>query len=222
VRHGDQPAAALGAFALVGWPIALVTSVTADPAYDEALYFPQASGLALWLFAAPALVALARRSVLAAGLIASLCLPATVEFVLRKATQAPETIPAPAVQAMAALRAASCPGEVVLTRPGVASVPLPVVLAGRRVAFANYIPYWRQFTTPEVLAEREELVRSFFRIRDPVEAIEIARQLGVRYLYLPGRPRQELEAAGVLVPLFSAGREQVYRIAPLTPAHGCP
>lgn len=222
LRQGDAPAATLGAFALVGWPIALVLSVTADPAYDEALYFPQASGLILWLFAAPPLAALARRSVLAAGLVASLCLPSTVEFVLRKATQAPEEIPAPAVQAMAALRAASCPGDVVLTRPGVASVPLPVVLAGRRVALANYIPYWRQFTTPETLAEREEVVRSFFRTQDPAEAVGIARRLGARYVYVPGRPRQELEAAGVLEPLFSEGREQVYRIAPLAPGGACP
>jgi hypothetical protein len=221
LRQGDAPSAALGAFALVGWPIALVLSVTADPAYDEALYFPQSSGLLLWLFAAPALAALARRSLPAAALAAGLCLPATAEFLLRKAAEVPEPIPATAVRAMEALRAASCPGDVVLTRPGVASVPLPIVLAGRRVALANYIPYWRQFTTPEVLAEREELVRSFFRTRDPVEAVDIARKLGARYVYLPGRPRQELEASGVLAPLFSGGREQVYRIAPLAPAHGC-
>ncbi len=50
---GSAAAGVLGAFALLGWPIATFVRITADPAYDESFYFVQASGLALWLFAVP-------------------------------------------------------------------------------------------------------------------------------------------------------------------------
>ena len=67
LREGGAAAATLGALALVGWPIALGLSVTADPAYDESYYFLQASGLALWLFALPSLAAFAAGSLAARG-----------------------------------------------------------------------------------------------------------------------------------------------------------
>ena len=60
-----------------------------------------------------------------------LCPPSTVEFAFRKAAQPPERIPAAAVDAMRALRAASCPGDVVMTRPLTPTVPLPVGRLGR-------------------------------------------------------------------------------------------
>ena len=155
---------------------------------------------------------------MAIGLAALLVLPPTVEFVARKAAQAPERIPAPAVRAMSALAAASRPGDVVLTRPGVAHVPLPVVLAGRRVTLANFIPYWRQFTSPVVVTERERQVRSFFRARSPGAALAVAHELNARFAHLPGRPRTALVEEGVLEPIFEEGRERVYRIAPPGPA----
>jgi hypothetical protein len=211
---GDSAAAAsLAAFALLGWPLATFVRITADPAYDESFYFVQASGLALWLFAVPPLTRTGPRAALGIGLAALLVLPPTVEFVARKAAQAPERIPARAVRAMNALAAASRPGDVVLTRPGVAHVPLPVVLAGRRVTLANYIPYWRQFTSPAVVAERERRVRSFFRAETPAAALAVAHELHARFAYLPGRPKTDLVDAGVLEPVFEEGRERVYRIA---------
>jgi hypothetical protein len=235
LRAGDGPLATLGALALVGWPIAFFVTVTADPAYDESFYFLQASGLALWLFAAPALVAVARRSRVLAALLAITCLLPTAELVARRAARAPERIPAPTVRAMAALRAASCPGDVVLTRPGVALVPPVVVLAGRRVPLANYIPYWRQFTTPEALAAREAEVWAFFRARDAAAAIEAARRLGARYVQFAGpaspRPapageplpvRDQLLEAGALEPVHVEERAAVYRIAPLAAGDRCP
>lgn len=235
LRGASPSAAVLGAFALWGWPLATFVSVKADPSYDESFYFVQASGLALLLFAAPALAGVLRvreRSVPSGGgslparatvaLLALGCLPPTVEFVAGKATQAAEIVPSRTVRAMAALRAASCPGDVVVTRPGVAhQVPLPVVLAGRRVALANYIPYWRQFTTPAFVARREDEVRAFLRAREPEEALAAARGLDARFVYLPGRERRELEEGGVLAPVFEEEGERVYRIAPLAPRHGC-
>jgi hypothetical protein len=129
---------------------------------------------------------------------------------------------------MAALRAASCPGDVVLTRPGVALVPPVVVLAGRRVPLANYIPYWRQFTTPELLAAREAEVWAFFRAPDAPAAIEAARRLGARYVAFSGPPpptqrspgeppsvRESLAASLALEPVHVEDRAAVYRIAPL-------
>jgi hypothetical protein len=233
-RGGDGSLATLGALALTGWPIALFVSITADPAYDESFYFLQASGLALWLFAAPALADLARRSRLAAATLIVVCLLPAAELVARRAAREPERIPAPTVRAMAALRAASCPGDVVLTRPGVALVPPVVVLAGRRVPLANYIPYWRQFTTPEALAAREADVWSFFRAPDAAAAIDAARRLGARYVSFSGpstgaQPpseeprslRDRLLDAGALAPVHVEPRAAVYRIAPLAADDGC-
>jgi hypothetical protein len=234
LRGGDDPLATLGALALTGWPIALFVSVTADPAYDESFYFLQASGLALWLFAAPALAAGARRSrFMIAGLLIVCLLPAA-ELVARRAARAPEQIPAPTVRAMAALRAASCPGDVVLTRPGVALVPPVVVLAGRRVPLASYIPYWRQFTTPEALAAREADVWAFFRAPDAAAAIEAARRLGARYVHFsgpapraPASPetfrsvRDKLLDAGALAPVHVEERAAVYRIRALAAEDRC-
>ena len=239
LRGGDAPVAVLGALALTGWPIALVLSVTADPAYDESFYFLQASGLALWLFAAPVLAALAARKRAAAAAAVLVALVPAAELVARRATQEPLRIPAPTVRAMAALREASCPGDVVLTRPGVAFVPPVVVLAGRRVPLANYIPYWRQFTTPEALAAREREVWAFFRAGDAATALDAARRLGARYVFFPGPPRPEeapsgppaprlravrdlLLETGALAPVHVEPRAGVFRIVPLSPETGCP
>lgn len=239
LRRGDAPVATLGALALTGWPIALFLSVTADPAYDESFYFLQASGLALWLFAVPALAGLARRSRAVCVAVLLLTLPSTAELVARRATQEPDRVPAATVRAMAALREVSCPGDVVLTRPGVAFVPPVVVLAGRRVPLANYIPYWRQFTTPEALADREAAVWSFFRAADAAAALEAAGRLGARYVYFSGPPQGErpssdrpfgprpravrdmLLEAGALAPVHVEPRAGVFRIAPLAPVAGC-
>jgi hypothetical protein len=234
LRGGDAPRATLGALALVGWPIAFFAAVTADPAYDESFYFLQASGLALWLFAAAPLAAVARRSRAAGIALLAVCLLPTAELVVRRAAQAPERIPAPTVRAMAALRAASCPGDVVLTRPGVAVVPPVVVLAGRRVPLANYIPYWRQFTTPAFLAQREADVWAFFRAPDAAAAIAAARRLHARYVFFPGLPRpappppggplsvrESLAASGALEPVHVEERAAVYRIVPLAVGAEC-
>jgi hypothetical protein len=232
LQRGDAAAASLGALALTGWPLALVLRITADPAYDESYYFLQASGLLLWLFALPALVAFSAGSLVRAALVFLLTLPATAELVARRAVAQPERLPPPTVRAMAALRSASCPGEVVLTRPGVALVPPVVVLAGRRVPLAAFIPYWQQFTTPGRVAAREAQVLSFFRAADAASAVEVARGLGAGYVYFAGvaaegaesRPRsvrQLLLEAGVLDPVHVEPRAAVYRIRPLSGPPGC-
>jgi hypothetical protein len=238
LREGGSAAASLGALALSGWPIALFVSVTADPAYDESFYFLQASGIALFLLAAPGLVAWAKRSPGRMAVLVLLAFPATAELVARRALVEPERIGAPTVRAMAALRAASCPGDVVLTRPGVVRVPPVVVLAGRRVPLANFIPYWSQFTTPETVAHREASVLSFFRAPDAERALDVARQLGARFVFFAGtaadsneaapdaasRPRavrELLTGAGALVPVHVEPRAAVYRFAAEAPASGC-
>jgi sugar phosphate isomerase/epimerase len=109
-----------------------------------------------------------------------------------------------------------------------------VVLAGRRVPLASYIPYWRQFTTPEALAAREADVRSFFRAEDAASAIDAARRLGARYVYFsgpsagapppPGGPRSvrdRLLDAGALAPVHVEPRAGVFRITPLAAGEGC-
>jgi hypothetical protein len=212
----------LGAFALWGWPLTTLVSIKADPAVDESFYFMQASGLALWLFASPVLVRMARRSLIPAGLALLASLAGTGEFLLRAQQSVPMVVPAPAVRAMAALREASHPGDVVLMQVRIPHVPLPVVLAGRRVAFADFIGYWRQFVTPETRSRRRELVRSFFQARDAETARVVARQLEARYVYLSGprRSKKALERTGVIELLFQEGSERVYKINLAEPRPG--
>jgi uncharacterized membrane protein len=104
---------------------------------------------------------------------------------------------------------------VVITRPLPRFVPLPVVLAGRRVAFSNYIGYWSQFIAADALSERDRLVRSFFRATDAQRAIDVAARLGARYVYMTGQQKVDFDPQGVLEPAFSQSGERVYRIAPL-------
>lgn len=220
LREGGPARSALAAFALCGWPLAACFSITADPAADESFYLMEASGLALWLFALPSLQALALRSRVAALAALLLTLPSTVELVARKARQPPEPIPAAAVEAMRALRAASCPGDVVITRPLPSWVPLPMVLGERRVVYSNYLGYWRQFIDQGALAQRDRLLRSFFRAGTADEARALARALGGSFVYLTGRQRVDFEPRGVLQPLFERDGERVYRIVPPAAA-GC-
>jgi hypothetical protein len=120
----------------------------------------------------------------------------------------------------------------VITRPGVRLVPPVVVLAGRRVPLASFIPYWRQFTTPERVDEREAEVLSFFRAGDAASALEAARRLGAGYAYFSGpapesgepRPpsvRQLLIEAGALEAVHVEPRAAVYRIVSLARCCGC-
>jgi hypothetical protein len=213
---------ALAALALCGWPIASLLSVTADPSFDESFYFLQASGLALWVFAAPSAARWLERAagwrpwpLLAAALAGGLTLAPAAEFVLRKAAQPPEPLAGSAVRAMRALRQASCPGDVVITRPQPREqwVPLPVVLAGRRVVFSNYLPYWRQFVAEGVVEERQRLLRAFFRATEPAEARGIARRLQARFAYLTGQQQVDFAPQGVLEPVFQEGGDRVYRLA---------
>ncbi len=238
LREGGAAAASLGALALSGWPIALFVSVTADPAYDESFYFLQASGIALFLLAAPVLASLASGSPWRGVLLLLLAFTATAELVARRALVEPERIGPPTVRAMAALRAASCPGDVVLTRPGVVRVPPVVVLGGRRVPLANFIPYWGQFTTPETVARREASVLSFFRASEARAALDVARELGARFVFFAGAPvesgevapgapsraravRELLTDAGALVPVHVEPRAALYRFAATAPVSDC-
>lgn len=211
LRGPGLAGAGAGAMALVGWPLATFLSVRVDPGHDESFYFLQASGLVLWLFGAAALVAPApRRWALSVAVSLTALVPAA-EFVARKAAQPPERVAAASVRAMRALRAASAPGDVVLTRPRVERVPLPVVLAGRRVVLADYIGYWQQFTTLEAVAERREGLRAFFRSTDPGEARRLAARFGARFVALSGEPAA-VEATAALRPLFREDGQRVYAI----------
>jgi hypothetical protein len=106
------------------------------------------------------------------------------------------------------------------------------------VPLANYIPYWRQFTTPEALAAREEDVWAFFRAGDAAMALDAARRLGARYVFFAGPPRAEeasvptpapgpravrdlLFEKGALAPVHVEPRASVFRIAPLDPETDC-
>jgi hypothetical protein len=185
IRAAEPVATAVAVMALAGWPLGLLFHVSAPEVLpgqafvNDAAYLVEQSGPLLWIFAALA-IGKARPWILAAVVLASL--PATGQLVARKWHDGWDPVPAARVRAMAALREASAPGDVVLQRPGARYPPLPVVLAGRRVPYDRFTPWMTQFAPPAVLQERHEQVAAFFRTRDAGEAAAIAARLGARYL----------------------------------------
>lgn len=213
---------ALGAMALVGWPVGLLFRVTplefpGRPPYNEAWYFIEQSAPILWLFTVAALAAWlrgrGRAPALALAACAALSLPSTLQFVAGKRAT-PATVAPPAiVEAMAALERASRPGDVVLQRPEPKRYPPPpMVLIGRRVPYTRFIPYLYQVAPPRELKERIELVRRFFKAKDPAEARQAADALGARYVALYGDDEVAFDPEGVLRPIYERPNARVYEI----------
>jgi hypothetical protein len=217
---------ALAAMALTAWPLGLLFRVAApemlegQKAVNDAAYLVEQGGPLLWLFAAAALSRWmdarasrpARLAALAAVMV--LALPATLQFVVKKAAEPPDPLPASMVRAMAALAAASQPGDVVLQRPGARYPPAPVILIGRRVPYERFTPWLTQFASASVLEARHEVVYRFFRTEDRSEAMTIARGLGARYVALYGADRLRFDPAGWLVPVHEEEGARVYRLVP--------
>jgi hypothetical protein len=214
LRGREGPVVAFAVMALVGWPAASLLDLSAEY-HNESGYFMEQSGPLLWLFALPVLtrfVLRARRPGLRAALCLMCCLPATVEYVLRKARVEAEVVPAPVVMAMRALDIVSRPDDVVIMRPESRIPPPPLALIGRRIPFTTHYHYQMQFTTRAIMHRSDRLVRRFFRSREPQRALAIARELDARFLYLTGRQRMRFDAARAFELLFSDEGERVYRI----------
>ncbi|HET7747346.1 MAG TPA: hypothetical protein VFM29_08600 [Vicinamibacteria bacterium] len=219
-----QPAAvALGAMALAAWPIGLLFRVAAPEMLpgqrfvNDAAYVVEQGGPLLWLFACLALERLAARAprgpLLVAALLAVLALPSTLQFVAKKATTEPDPIPAAMVRAARAVEAATVPGDVVLQRPGARYPPLPVLLAGRRVAYERFTPWLTQFASRRDLEARHAQVFRFFRTTDAAEARAIAAALHARAVCLYGGERLRFDPAGFLAPLHEEEGALCYRVA---------
>jgi hypothetical protein len=215
------PASALGTMALAGWPLGLLFRVSAPEVLErqkfvnDAAYLVEQSGPLLWVFTAIALAGLATtplRRALALGACLLLAAPATLQYAAKKATVAPDRLPAAMVRAAHAIEAVSRPGDVVLQRPGGRYPPAPVVLAGRRVPYERFTPYLTQFASRESLEARHEQVYRFFRTNDRDEAIGIARALGARYLALYGRDRVRFDTTGLLKPVHEEPEARVYEL----------
>jgi hypothetical protein len=222
LRDSRVIAPALAAMALAAWPLGLLFRVSApemlegQKAVNDAAYLVEQGGPLLWIFTAGALArwmetrAAPRLAALAA--IALLALPSTTQFVVKKATEPPDPLPAPMVRAMAALAADSRPGDVVLQRPGARYPPAPVILVGRRVPYERFTPWLTQFAPAAALEARHEVVFRFFHTTDAEEAMAIARGLGARHVVLYGRDRVLFDPAGRLVPVYEEDGARVYRI----------
>ncbi len=221
--RGGPAASALAAMALSGWPLGLLFRVSAPEVLErqrfvnDAAYLVEQSGPLLWLFATIALASLAttparRSAILSAAAV--LALPSTIQYAAKKASLAPDRLPAPMVRAVKALEAVSQPGDVVLQRPGGRYPPAPVVLAGRRVPYERFTPYLTQFASRQALEARHEQVYRFFRTSDRAEAVGIARSLGARFLALYGPDRVRFETAGLLQPIHEEPEARLYRLVP--------
>lgn len=221
LRSASLPAAALAAMALAAWPLGLLFRVSAPDVLpgqkfvNDAGYLVEQGGPLLWIFTVLFLVRIARtpaRKIVAAVAVVTLALPTTAQFLLKKAQEPPDRLPAATVRAMDALRAASRPGDVVMQRPGGRYPPAPVVLIGRRVPYERFTPYLTQFASRADLERRHEEVFRFFRTPHRQEAAAIARRLGARFLCLYGSDRVRFDTTGVLSLLYEEPQARVYRI----------
>jgi len=186
---GAPAVSTLGAFALAGWPLALLFRVSPrEPvpgldAFDT--YFAVQSGAVLWLFVVAALARMqGRRRRLVAALVAALAAPATIEFVARKAALTVPRVPAAVLQAAQELAARTAPGEVVMANPSGRWPPPAMVFVGRRVPATDFFPFLPQYAPQEAVAQRREVVQRFFTTPDASEAAAIAASLSTRYLFL--------------------------------------
>jgi hypothetical protein len=220
LREGPGAGVVLAAMALAAWPLGLLFRVAApvslpgQPIVNDAAYLVEQGGPLLGVFA---VIAVARAStswwrgiILLAA--AALSLPATVQFVVKKATTAPDPLPAPMVRAMDELTKVSAPGDVVMQRPGARYPPAPVILAGRRVPYERFTPWLTQFASPESLTARHETVFRFFRTTDPREAERIAQSLGARWLCLYGTDRVRFPLEALYVPVYEEPGARVFRL----------
>jgi hypothetical protein len=226
LRGRDPIGPALAAMALAAWPLGLLFRVSApemlegQKAVNDAAYLVEQGGPLLWLFAAGALArwvvdgpGRGRPRALLLAAAAALALPSTLQFAVKKATAAPDPVPAAMVRAMSDLAEASRPGEVVLQRPGARYPPVPVILIGRRVPYERFTPWLTQFAPAAALEARHEAVFRFFRTADAGEAVAIAHGLGARYLALYGADRVRFDTSGLLVPIHEEPGARVYRLA---------
>jgi hypothetical protein len=214
-------ASALGAMALVGWPLGLAFRVSAPEVLpgqkivNDAAYLVEQSGPLLWIFAVIALASLATGPARRAAALAALVLlatPATWQYVVKKAGTPPDRLPAAMVRAVRALERVSRPGDVVLQRPGARYPPAPLVLAGRRVPYERFTPYLTQFASRKDLEARHEVVYRFFRTTSREEAMAIARSLGASFVALYGHDRVRFDPTGLLQPIYAEDEARVYRI----------
>jgi hypothetical protein len=209
LREGPTAAVPLAAMSLAAWPLGLLFRVSAPEVLpgqtfvNDAAYLVEQGGALLWVF-----VAVAAARALEAGrprwvllLVGLLALPSTLHFAIKKGRLPADPVPAALVRAVAAVEAASRPGDVVLQRPGARYPPLPVVLAGRRVPYERFTPYLTQFVSREELERRHETVYRFFRTQDAAEAQAIATGLGARYLCLYAADRVRFDLALLASPL---------------------
>jgi hypothetical protein len=212
---------ALAAFALAGWPLGLLFRVSPLEAglrarpFNEALYFFEASGFVLWLFAALAIAgsqaAARRRAVVLLG-CAFLALPSTLQFAWQEARAEPRRMAPAVVRATLALLRATREGDVVLVRPERQRYPPPPLIVGRRVPYTRFIPFFAQLAPRAALVARYERTAAFFATDDAGEAGAIARELGASSLCLFGRDDVRFAKAGLLESVFEEDGARVYRI----------
>lgn len=217
---GEPVAAALAAFALAGWPLGLLVRVSPLEAglrqrpFNEALYFFEMSGFALWLFAALAIGAAARpgRRWLLAG-AALLTLPSTAQFVWQERRAEPRRMPPPVVRAALALERVTRPGDVVLVKPERQRYPPPPLVVGRRVPFTRFVPFFAQLAPRAALLRRYAQAARFFTTEDAAEARAIAGQLGVSAVCVFGADELGFAPDGLLEPTFAEDGARVYRLS---------
>ncbi|MBN2371798.1 MAG: hypothetical protein JXO72_15055 [Vicinamibacteria bacterium] len=204
----------LGVIALSAWPLRL-TRITADGRFNESSYFTVQGGVILWIFTLIALSRLASR-LRSPWTVSLLCvaisLPSTVEFVTRKALTPLVREAADIVLAMTLLDRLSEPGDVVLTPTYSRYPPPPIVLIGRRIAFSEFLPYRRQFSSDSDLEARSRQVRRFFKTEDVREAAGIADALDASHVFLYGKQSFRFAPETLLDPVHEGREARLYRI----------
>ncbi len=216
LRSPSAAAVTLAAMALVGFPLRLLGQITADGRFDEGVYFSVQSGALLWFHALTSAVGTWQRRPAGparAALLAcvALALPTGADFVIRKALAPPDPIPAAVLRATAWLATHTAPGEVVLMPSYSRHPPPPVVFIGRRVAYAEYLPYLEQFAPAEVVAARARAVRRFFKDAPGEDGARTLEGLGARWVVVFGR-ETEVELSARLERVEAGEGARIYRL----------
>lgn len=219
LRGEGRPVEVAVAGAIVaGWALGLLLRITfagEGNSYNESFYFLMQSGALLWLFVAATLQGqTGRRRALGPALVLALALPSTAQFLARRQALEPLRVPAQVVRAMQRLEAESRPGDVVLQPAFSRFPPAPLVLAGRRVPFARYIPYMAQFAPPEWSRERRRQVERFFETRDAAEATCLAASLEAGHVFLFGPASLGFEPGPLLEERFVERNARLFRVRP--------
>jgi hypothetical protein len=191
------------------------TGLSRLEAINDVLWFSTQSGILMWFWTSEAVGRAGRRlgRGLALGLASLIVFPATAQHFVYKLSHAPDVVPAAAVEAAAAARFLSAPGEVFLEPPDRVRPSLLAYLAGRPVVYDSYVDYDYMFVSRAETDFRRHAVAQFWKSSDAGYASWFLKKYRVTWIYatetfpLPAPVRNRVERR------FQNDEASLYRVS---------